>query len=51
VDRSSNVDFGYVHIFIEKAREEHILKAINAIKNLDIIQERIKFFRILEDIK
>ncbi len=51
VDKSGNVDFGYVHIFIEKAREEHILKAINAIKNLDIIQERIKFFRILEDIK
>jgi homoserine dehydrogenase len=51
VDKAGSADFGYVHIFIEKAREKAILEATDTIKNLDIVQERIKFFRILEEMK
>jgi len=49
VDRIKGAKYGYVHIFIEKVREKAIRSALDTIKDLEIIQERIKLFRILEE--
>jgi homoserine dehydrogenase len=49
VDREKGVEFGFVHIFIEKVQEKAIISALERIKDLDVVRERIKFFRILED--
>jgi homoserine dehydrogenase len=50
VDTFKGSEFGFVHIFIEKTKEKFITKAIDKIKKQEIILDRIKMFRILEDI-
>lgn len=51
IDKSKGMEFGYVHILIEKAREKYIIEAIDEIKKQEIILDRIKYFRILEDME
>ena len=40
---------GYVHIFIDNAREDKVMSALKEIRSLKLIQGNIKYFRILED--
>ena len=39
---------GYVHIFVNNAREKNLRRAIKYISKLDLVVNKVKFFRILE---
>lgn len=47
VDKAGSSDLGYVHILIDMAKEGDIKKALSVIKDLEIIRDKIKLFRIL----
>lgn len=47
VNKKEHPNLGYVHILVDQAREKSILRAINAVSDLNIIQGKVKFFRIL----
>jgi homoserine dehydrogenase len=47
IDTKSASQLGYVHIFVDNAREKDVLTAIKYISGLNIIRDRIKYFRIL----
>ncbi|MGD9488370.1 MAG: homoserine dehydrogenase [Calditrichaceae bacterium] len=49
VDKKANNDsFGFVHIFVDNSKEKDIHEALDKIRELDIIKDRIKLFRILD---
>ncbi len=48
VGRINGKVIGYVHIFIDHAREREVHKALAVIRGLKLIQGKIKYFRILE---
>ncbi len=45
--RQSSDDLGHVHIFVDKAQEKNIYKAIDHISKLDIMLDKIKYYRII----
>jgi len=47
VDKKVHPDLGFVHILIEMAKEGDIMEAIEAIKSLGILLQKIKLFRIM----
>jgi len=49
VENQEHGNIGQVHIFIEKAVEQDVRNAIDALNTMDFISGKIKFFRILED--
>jgi len=48
VDKTDSTEIGYVHILLDHAVEKDIRKAITEISELNIIRDRIKYFRILQ---
>lgn len=50
IDKEIDSSVGFVHIFLENARELEVRKALNEIKNLQLIKGNIKLFRILDDV-
>jgi homoserine dehydrogenase len=47
VEKDSPAKTGFVHILIDDALEQDVLKAIDEISKLDLVRDEIKFFRIL----
>jgi homoserine dehydrogenase len=46
VEQELGPDLGFVHTFVDHAKEMNVMKALNQIQKLDIMRDKIKFFRI-----
>jgi len=47
IDMQSPMQMGFVHILVDHAKEKDVQKAMNEISNLDLMREKIKYYRIL----
>jgi homoserine dehydrogenase len=45
--KKPSAEMGHVHIFVDKAQEKNIYKAIDHISKLDIMLDKIKYYRII----
>ncbi len=49
VSKQKGVSIGYVHIFVDDAREAEVYQAMDSIKQLNIVRGKIRLLRILDD--
>jgi homoserine dehydrogenase len=49
VESNDDNNIGYVHIFVDNAKENNILQAIEKVKNLKVITGIVRYFRILNE--
>jgi homoserine dehydrogenase len=47
VDMQSPMQMGFVHVLVDHAKEKDVQKAMQEISNLDLMRDKIKYYRIL----